>query len=591
MKDSIFIQPQNHDVSCSFVDDLGNIRTFEYDRWSDQVIGDRRCAGKHSRLRFYTDAGDTVDQKILDNINEKIRKSCIYLTKFLNYIKKFKNENDVKKCFVNINGNYVVYAALRESIHNSFPNVKLYLQPYHHYCHAAVAYYQAPKHFEKCFVFSYDGTGFTRLLSGNNLEYLEQIPERELDRTGYLFYGSNFNKKYKLKYVTNFMTHWGGVYTEISKEIKIKWPDGSVRHLSQKHRRLSSPGKFMGLGAYGNIKPELVQMYKDIIHPGLVEPHRYRQPKKYGRDSWRERQKVLINLLENTKPDDVLDHAASFQQAFEDKVIDTLIPIIKRKKIPLILTGGCALNVLVNQRIAEECKKIGVDVFVCNNPSDSGLSLGQLFLENPHNIQTLTYSGLPMMDDLKKYHTTYNIKEYGISDVVEQIKNEKIIGCAHDNSELGPRALGNRSIICKPSYGMKDKLNAKIKFREWFRPFAPVCRYEDKDKYFNDAFESPYMSFSPTVKKQYRDQLASITHEDNTARLQTVTRQQHQFFYDILTEMEKQNMIPVLLNTSFNIKGKPILTSYSRAFEALEDTQLDYLYLDKKYLISKEDKK
>ena len=589
MKDSIFIQPQNHDVSCTFVDDLGKIRTFEYDRWSDLSITSNRISGKNSRLRFYT--RPKADEDTQNKIKEKIHLSAINLTKFLNYIKEFKNVNEIKKCYVLTNGSFIVYDELRRSITNSFPNIKIYLHPYHHYCHAAVAYYQAPKHFEKCFVFSYDGTGFTKLLTDRDILYADQVTKKELDRTGFLFYGSSFNKKHKLKYVTNFMTHWGGVYTEISKEIKIKWPDGSIRHLSNKHRRLSSPGKFMGLGAYGNIKTNLVQIYEDIIHPGPVEPHRYKKSKNLGRDTWRERQNVLINLLKNTSPDDILDHAASFQQAFENKVIDTLIPIIKRKKIPLILTGGCALNVLVNQRIAEECKKIGVDVFVCNNPSDSGLSLGQLFLENPHNIQTLTYSGLPMMDDLKKYYNTYSIKEHSISDVVEQIKNEKIIGCAHDNSELGPRALGNRSIICKPSSGMKDILNAKIKFREWFRPFAPVCRYEDKDKYFNNAFESPYMSFSPTVKKQYRDQLASITHEDNTARLQTVTRQQHQFFYDILTEMEKQNMIPVLLNTSFNIKGKPILTSYSRAFEALEDTQLDYLYLDKKYLISKEDKK
>jgi carbamoyltransferase len=170
---------------------------------------------------------------------------------------------------------------------------------------------------------------------------------------------------------------------------------------------------------------------------------------------------------------------------------------------------------------------------------------------------------------------------------VKVIKDGKIVGCAHDNSELGPRALGNRSIICRPDPEMKDILNAKIKFREWFRPFAPVCRLEDKDKYFDNAFESPFMSFAPTVKSKYRNSLKSITHVDNTARLQTVTKKQHSFLYNVLCEMEAQGMIPVILNTSFNIKGKPILTRYSSAFEALETTQLDYIFLDKKYLIGK----
>ena len=174
--------------------------------------------------------------------------------------------------------------------------------------------------------------------------------------------------------------------------------------------------------------------------------------------------------------------------------------------------------------------------------------------------------------------------------MVQKIKDGYIIGCANDNSELGPRALGNRSIICKPDPGMKDKLNSKIKFREWFRPFAPVCRLQDKDKFFIDAYESPYMTLSPIVRKKYRDQLVSITHVDGSARLQTVTNEQNSFLYELLTEMENQNLLPVILNTSFNIKGKPILTTYDSAFEALEETQLDYIFLDKKYLISKEDK-
>ena len=92
---------------------------------------------------------------------------------------------------------------------------------------------------------------------------------------------------------------------------------------------------------------------------------------------------------------------------------------------------------------------------------------------------------------------------------------------------------------------MKDTLNAKVKFREWFRPFAPVCRLEDKDKYFNKAYESEFMSYAPDVKEDYNVELKTITHEDGTARLQTVTKKQHSTFYNILSELDKSNEIPI----------------------------------------------
>ena len=328
----------------------------------------------------------------------------------------------------------------------------------------------------------------------------------------------------------------------------------------------------MGYTAYGKAKKDVVEEFKGWFKDAARSYHTNRN-----------------EYLENIPVEEAADYAASLQQAMEEVVLEVLHPLGKRKKIPIILTGGCALNVLVNQRIAEVFKEdYNLDVFVCNNPNDSGLSQGMFFLEFPKRRPNLAYNGIPMLDSIEPYKEKYNLKTTStISDVVAQIKKGKIIGCAHDKSELGPRALGNRSIICKPDPGMKDILNAKIKFREWYRPFAPVCRQEDKNKFFENAFDSPYMSFAPTVREEYREKLQSITHIDNTARLQTVTREQHSFFYDILCEMENQDLIPVILNTSFNIKGKPILTRYSSAFEALETTDLDYLFLDKKYLIEK----
>ena len=111
-------------------------------------------------------------------------------------------------------------------------------------------------------------------------------------------------------------------------------------------------------------------------------------------------------------------------------------------------------------------------------------------------------------------------------------KTEKIIGLVQGNSEHGPRALGNRSIICSPGQGMKNKLN-KIKKREFFRPFAPIVRLEDVSKYFNWAGESRSMSYSCTVKSKYKVQLHSVIHADKTSRVQTITREQNRFLYDL----------------------------------------------------------
>ena len=145
---------------------------------------------------------------------------------------------------------------------------------------------------------------------------------------------------------------------------------------------------------------------------------------------------------------------------------------------------------------------------------------------------------------------------------------------------MGPRARGNRSIVCDPNIAdMKDILNSKVKFREWYRPFAPFCKKEDAHKYFDSPnFDNlEYMSYAPKVKV---DTLPSITHVDGTARLQTVTEESHSHFYELLTEFGKISETNVLLNTSFNIRGYPILSTIKDALYALENTEMDYVVIE-----------
>jgi carbamoyltransferase len=186
------------------------------------------------------------------------------------------------------------------------------------------------------------------------------------------------------------------------------------------------------------------------------------------------------------------------------------------------------------------------------------------------------------MEEDEEFHP---YEQHDPSILVDDLINGKIIGVVKNQSEHGPRALGNRSIICNPSIAeMKDILNDKVKHREWYRPFAPVVRQEDVSKYFEFEGESRWMSFCPKVRLEWRDKLAAITHVDNTARVQTVTREQNEFLYDLLTEFEKKTGVGVLLNTSFNVNGKPILSTYKDAFIIYNNTELDCLLLEDYYI-------
>jgi carbamoyltransferase len=215
--------------------------------------------------------------------------------------------------------------------------------------------------------------------------------------------------------------------------------------------------------------------------------------------------------------------------------------------------------------------------------------LGHLFLyKQPTKQVDITYKGLPLVDrnKLQNYIDEYSATKLNKKEIAELIKDGKIIGLVYGDSEVGPRALGNRSIVCDPNIAdMKDILNSKVKFREWYRPFAPFCKKEEAHKYFETRnFDNlEYMSYAPRVKV---DTLPSITHVDGTARLQVVTEESHSHFYELLTEFGKISETNVLLNTSFNIRGYPILSSIEDALYALNNTEMDYVVIED-YLFGK----
>lgn len=426
----------------------------------------------------------------------------------------------------------------------------------HHASHAAAAVYQSQ--FDNCAILAFDGYG---ICCGTQSYLYENGHMIELGQKDQFLMGWRYGL-------------FGKFVREIDKRTDLN----------------DLAGKVMGLYAYGDVKEKYVDyfyewfkkgygnyigsfgagpFFKDLI-PGGVSPGQY-----------------------SVKDQEFLDLISSMQAAFEKTVVEE-VGKLSRYSHNVILTGGCALNVLANEqaRLAHP----HVNLFVPPNCSDCGLSLGGAVLLHSkltgcplhiHTDKLTPFMGLPLLDDENKLVLPAGITRKRLHEVnlARKLSRGDIIGVITGQSEIGPRALGNRSILCSPvSYAMKDILNAKVKHREWWRPFAPVVVEDEYETYFNMAGKSPFMLFAGQTKSDYRDELQAITHVDGTARVQTVD--EDSWLYYVLKEFKKITGVPVLLNTSFNDGGKPLVNSYKEAVGMLQKTQMDAVATDQ-YLYEK----
>jgi carbamoyltransferase len=240
---------------------------------------------------------------------------------------------------------------------------------------------------------------------------------------------------------------------------------------------------------------------------------------------------------------DKFDIAAAVQVVYEQRLIDfmNMAKILTGKK-NLVFMGGCALNSKANTLLWNIFK----DIWIMPNPGDAGSSLGAAAALYGKHVE---WKGPYLGHDLSSVYPSQKI--------VDAILKDGIAAVASGRAEYGPRALGNRSILADPrDPNIKDKVN-KIKQRELFRPFAPVIMADHAYKWFDMNFESPYMQY--TVKCLQPEKIPSVVHEDGTSRVQTVTRSQHPGLYRTLNKFYLQTGVPILLNTSLNIKGQPLL--------------------------------
>ncbi len=461
----------------------------------------------------------------------------------------------------------------------------------HHLSHAASAYYPSP--FNEAIILTADGVGewaTTTVAIGkeNKVDILKEI---------------------------HFPHSLGLLYSAFTYYIGFKVNSGEY--------------KLMGLAPYG--KPN----YKDIIYKELIDIKNdgsFRLNQKYFNYSTglTMTNKKFSNLFgENPrKPDQELnqfhmDIAASIQTVIEEIMVKICSSLKDEYKIKnLCLAGGVALNCVANGKIYKS--NLFDNIWIQPASGDAGGSLGAALaywhLELDKSKKTTkddkmkgSYLGPSYkkgiientLNTLEAKYEVYETKDI-IKKTAEELTEGKVIGWFHGKMEFGPRALGNRSIIADPrSNKMQKKLNLKIKFRESFRPFAPSVLRDHLSEWFELDIDSPYMMMVAKTNEQInikmsseeeelfgieklnipRSSIPSVTHVDYSARIQTVHESTNLMYSNLIKEFFNLTRCPVLVNTSFNVRGEPIVNTPEDAFKCFMGTEMDILVIENFYLI------
>ena len=467
---------------------------------------------------------------------------------------------------------------------NSFEDINKIFFSEHHYSHAASAFYPSP--FKDAVILTLDGVGewattTVGIGKGSSIKIIKEI---------------------------HFPHSIGLLYSAFTYYTGFKVNSGEY--------------KVMGLAPYG--KPK----FKQIILEELIDlkdDGSFRLNMKYFNYATgltmtnKKFSKLFGQPVRNPKKDLLtefhMDIAASIQAATEEIVLKLTSSIAKEYKIKnLCLAGGVALNCVANGKILKN--NTFENIWIQPAAGDAGGSLGAALafwhkeLKQSRNIQNKdqmsgSYLGPSFTDEeienklkfLKGKFTKLSTENL-IDTVAKEISNGKTVGWFQGRMEFGPRALGGRSIIADPrSDKMQKELNLKVKFRESFRPFAPSVLREDVSKWFEIDCDSPYMLLVADVKKEIqipmsqdneklfgieklnvkRSSIPAVTHVDYSARIQTVHKETNPRYHSLISKFKELTGCPVLVNTSFNVRGEPIVCSIEDAFNCFMGTNLDIL--------------
>ena len=466
---------------------------------------------------------------------------------------------------------------------NFKPDNKLYFSD-HHLSHASSAFFPSP--FEEAVILTADGVGewattTVAVGKGNKLEIKKEI---------------------------HFPHSLGLLYSAFTFYTGFKVNSGEY--------------KLMGLAPYGN--PIYVDKVKQLVD--IKQDGTFRLDQKYFdyATGLKMTNKNFNNLFgqKPRKPEEELtqfhmDIASSIQKVTEEIMVKLAKSIRKDYGLKnLCLAGGVALNCVANGKILKE--QIFEKIWIQPAAGDAGGSLGAAlafwYLEKEN------FRKVKLIDEMKGSYLGgefnqkeienelnligANFKTFNYDEIIEHtsdfISKEKAVGWFQGRMEFGPRALGARSILADPrSDKMQKNLNLKVKYRESFRPFAPAILKDDLSNWFEMDIESPYMLLVSNIKKEKkiqmtdqqknlfgieklnikRSEVPAITHVDYSARIQTVNKNTNKIFYDLIKRFKEKTGCPIIINTSFNIRGEPIVNTPTEAFNCFMGTELDYLVI------------
>jgi len=458
----------------------------------------------------------------------------------------------------------------------------------HHQSHAASAFY--PSLFKEAVILTIDGVGEWSTTSvaigkGNNIKIMKEV---------------------------HFPHSIGLLYSAFTFYLGFKVNSGEY--------------KVMGLAPYGSPKyynkifDNLIDLKDDGSFKLNFEYFDYISGSEMINSNFEKLFSHKKRNPEENLEDFHLDIAASIQKVLETIILKITNNLYNEYKIEnLCLAGGVALNCVANSKILEQ--RLFKNIWVQPAAGDAGGSLGCALFYAHQKKDFQRKSLISKSDNLKGsylgnnfsnseiekvlnenqiFFNYYENKDEILDKTTEFLINQKAIGWFQGRMEFGPRALGNRSIIADPrSELMQEKLNLKIKFRESFRPFAPSILEEKCKEWFNFEIKSPYMLFVADVDdkiklslsgqktsgileklKQKRSLIPAVTHVDYSARLQTISKETNLLFYNLLSKFNEKTSCPILINTSFNIRGEPIVCTPNDAIQCFMGTNLDCLIIE-----------
>ena len=493
-----------------------------------------------------------------------------------------------------LNKNINLRRELRCQLGRSFKGDILFAE--HHESHAAASFFPSP--FDEAAILTIDGvgewaTGSYGIGRGNSLELISE---------------------------TYFPHSIGLLYSAFTYYCGFKVNDGEY--------------KLMGLAPYGVpryaelIRKHLIDIKKDGSHFLNMEYFDFCTGLKMTSKRFSQLFDGPPRGVDEPITEREMDLAASVQKVTEEVVLRMCRHVKKETGLSkLCMAGGVALNCVANGKLYRE--KIFDEIWIQPAAGDAGGALGVALLidcqhrknrrqVNSSDSQQGSYLGPGLLaDEIKGFLDSMSIPFQYVPDapslcrrVAHLLAEKHVVGWAQGRMEFGPRALGARSILADARVPeMQSRVNLSVKFRESFRPFAPIVLQERVAEFFKvDAeFESPYMLVTAPVQKSKRvhnpedDRLKglerlkavksvipAVTHIDHTSRIQTLTKERNGLFYDVLKEFERQTGCPVLLNTSFNLKDEPIVCTHNDAWECFVSSGIDALVLDK-FLILKKD--